>query len=225
MACLTKNMSFEAIKNMQKFHYDLEEIFTKNGMDFKENLGRRNIVMSHAQEKFFTEALRKKFKRVINDGRTGQPDIVIEDEILGTTKEIECKLTTRHRSGAISFQSDYETLVKKKQLDYLYVIASDDFDKFAVLYFEGLTVDDFRPLSNGARGKVAMYKHKGFKKCKVLLGNVSSMNEINIKKLKSKISDNNVPNYIKNRAKKSLKYWMDTPEKFKIELETTPDFA
>ena len=90
MACLTKNMSFEAIKNMQKFHYDLEEIFTKNGMDFKENLGRRNIVMSHAQEKFFTEALRKKFKRVINDGRTGQPDIVIEDEILGTTKEIEC---------------------------------------------------------------------------------------------------------------------------------------
>ena len=56
MSCLTKKMSIEAIKNMKKFHLDLEEIFTKNGMDFKENLGRRNIVMSHAQEKFFTDS-------------------------------------------------------------------------------------------------------------------------------------------------------------------------
>lgn len=224
MPCLTKKMSFEAIKNMQKFHKDLEEIFTKNGMDFKENLGRRNIVMSHAQEKFFTEALSKKFANVINDGRTGQPDIVIKD-VEGGVREIECKLTTRHRSGAISFQSDYETLLKKKTLDYLYVIASDDFDKFAVLYFDGLTVDDFRPLSSGARGKVAMYKHKGFKKCHILMGNVDSLNQINIEKLKAKISDNNVPPYLKKKARKSLDYWTNTPEKFKIGLETAPQSA
>ena len=225
MPCLTQKMSFEAIQNMRKFHHDLEEIFSKNGMNFKENLGRRNIVMSHAQEKFFTDALRKKFKNVDNDGRTGQPDIVIVDEKSGLHKEIECKLTTRHRSGAISLQSDYETLVKKKSLDYLYVIASDDFDKFAVLYFEGLNVKDFRPLSSGARGKVAMYKHKGFKKCHVLLGKVESLNDINIKKLKEKISSKNTPEYLKKKAKKSLDYWTQTPEKFKIGLEIAPESA
>ena len=225
MSCLTKQMSIEAIKNMKKFHLDLEKIFTKNGMDFKENLGRRNIVMSHAQEKFFTDSLSKHFSNVINDGRTGQPDIVINDQEKGITKEIECKLTTRHRSGAISFQSDYETLLKKGKLDYLYVIASDDFDEFAVLYFSDLTVDDFRPLSSGARGKVSMFKHKGFKKCSVLLGNVESLNDINIKKLQARIVNKSTPPYLKKEAEKSMQYWKNTPEKFKIGLETAPELA
>lgn len=218
MTCLTREMAFDAIKDMQKFHTELDSTFQKFGMDFKENLGRRNIVMSHAQEKFFTDALRSKYKNVINDGRTGQPDIVIHDES-DFQKEIECKLTTRHRSGAISFQSDYETLLKKENLDYLYVLASDDFRSFGIFYFENLTVDDFRPLSTGARGKVAMYKHKGFKKCTVLAGGYKSVNQRNIKKLNKILEDTTIAPYKKRKAEKSLKYWNTTPEKFEIHLE------
>ena len=70
-----------------------------------------------------------------------------------------------------------------------------------------------------------MYKHKGFKKCHVLLGKVESLNDINIKKLKEKISSKNTPEYLKKKAKKSLDYWTQTPEKFKIGLEIAPESA
>ena len=217
MAYITRDMSIEAVKNMKKFHDELAKTFDRFEMDFRTDLGRRNIVMSHAQEKFFTEALKTKYENVINDGRTGQPDIIISDP--KTEAEIECKLTTRHKSGAISFQSDYETLVKKGSLDYLYVVASKDFKSFAAFYFEGLTVDDFRPLSTGARGKVAMFKHKGFKKCKVLMGGYSSLNQKNINKLNALLESNTVPPYKKKKAEKSLNYWATTPEKYVIHLE------
>ena len=77
MAYITRDMSIEAVKNMKKFHDELAKTFDRFEMDFRTDLGRRNIVMSHAQEKFFTEALKTKYENVINDGRTGQPDIII----------------------------------------------------------------------------------------------------------------------------------------------------
>ena len=217
MAYITRNMSVQAIKNMKGFHDELLSTFKKFDMDFTTDLGRRNIIMSHAQEKFFTEALRSKYPGAHSDGRTGQPDIVIDEGEVNA--EIECKLTTRHRSGAISLQSDYETLLKKGSLDYLYVIASKDFQSFAVFYFEDLTVDDFRPLASGARGKVAMYKHKGFRKCKVLMGDYESVNQKNIKKLNAVLEDKYLPPYKRRKAEKSLKYWNETPEKYSILLE------
>ena len=220
MVYITRDMSLKAVKGMQKFHDELNSVFEKFNMDFKTDLGRRNIVLSHAQEKMFTEALSEKYgKNVISDGRTGQPDIVImrnQDEV---EAEIECKLTTRHRSGAISFQSDYETLLKKGKLDYLYVVASKDFNKFGVYYFQGLTVDDFRPLSTGARGKVSMFKHKGFKKCTPLLGGYESINQKNIKKLHAALESKDLAPYKRKKAEKSLSYWVNTPEKFSIVLE------
>ncbi|MAI57547.1 MAG: hypothetical protein CML56_00925 [Rhodobacteraceae bacterium] len=217
MVYVTRKMAFEAISNMQKFHDDLADVFTKNDMDFQTDLGRRNIMMSHAQEKYFTKALQSEYSGVANDGRTGQPDIVISND--NVTAEIECKLTTRHKSGAISFQSDYETLVKKGSLDYLYVVASADFKSFATFYFENLTVDDFRPLSSGARGKVAMFKHKGFKKCTVLTGKYESINDKNIRKLNAVLENKDLPLYKRKKALKSLNYWETTPEKYTILLE------
>ena len=217
MAYVTRKMAFKAIANMQQFHDDLNEVFEKNDMDFKSDLGRRNIMMSHAQEKFFTLALRDEYENVINVGRTGQPDIVISND--NVTAEIECKLTTRHKSGAISFQSDYETLLKKGSLDYLYVVASKDFKSFATFYFENLTIDDFRPLSSGARGKVSMFKHKGFKKCTVLTGDYTSINDKNIRKLNAVLENKDLPAYKRKKALKSLNYWESTPEKYTILLE------
>jgi len=169
----------KTLTSMVNFYGDLKKSFSKFDMNLESNLGRRNIFMSMAQEEFLARTLQEKYENVVSDGAPGMPDVYIGD----IDKEIECKLTTVNKSGAISFQSDYETLLQKKSLDYLYFIASPSFDKFTVLLFEGLTVDDFRPLSPGSRGKVAMKKHEGMKKCTVLWGDVINKNEIEIQKI------------------------------------------
>lgn len=215
MSYLTKEMAVAAIQKMRTFHDSARELYENYDMDLLDNLGRRNIIMSQTQEKFFAQELAKEHEGVREDGRTGEPDIIIE----GLNKELECKLTSRHKSGSISFQSDFETLQKKGSLDYLYVIADQEFKKFSVLLFEGLTIDDFRPLSTGARGKVAMFKHKGMKKCRQLMGQVIDMNEININKCQEKIHDDSIPAYKRKKAEKSLKYWQQTPTKYKFVLE------
>ena len=216
MSYLTQEMAVNAIGKMKDFHDNVVSLYDKFDMDLLDNLGRRNIIMSQTQEKFFAHELSKKFKGVREDGRTGEPDIVIGE----LKKELECKLTSRHKSGSISFQSDYETLQKKGSLDYLYVIADQKFKEFSVLLFEGLTVDDFRPLSSGARGKVAMFKHKGMKKCKHLLGECIDLNELNIQKCKEKIACPNTPPYKKRKAEKSLQYWQSAPTKYKFVLQS-----
>ena len=215
MSYLTTEMAREAIQQMKSFHVKARDLYRNFDMDLLDNLGRRNIIMSQTQEKFFAQALSKKYKGVREDGRTGEPDIVIEE----LDKELECKLTSRHKSGSISFQSDFETLQKKGSLDYLYVIADQEFKKFSVLLFEGLTTDDFRPLSTGARGKVAMFKHKGMKKCRQLLGDCVSLNDINILKCNEKLSNLKITPSQKRKAEKSLKYWQETPTKYRFSLE------
>ena len=215
MSYIDSAMAKNALQKMRGFHEGIVSIYKNYDMDLLDNLGRRNIVMSQTQEKFFAQELAKKFSDVQEDGRTGQPDIVIGE--LG--KELECKLTSRHKSGAISFQSDYETLVKKGSLDYLYVIADHDFEQFGVFLFEGLTVDDFRPLSTGARGKVAMYKHRAMKKCKPLLGSFEDLNKRNLEKLEKKLLDDNLPPYERRKVQKSIDYWKSTPSKFSVHLE------
>ncbi len=215
MSYLTTEMAREAIQQMKSFHDKARDLYKNFDMDLLDNLGRRNIIMSQTQEKFFAQALSKKYKGVREDGRTGEPDIVIEE----LDKELECKLTSRHKSGSISFQSDFETLQKKGSLDYLYVIADQEFKKFSVLLFEGLTTDDFRPLSTGARGKVAMFKHKGMKKCRQLLGDCVSLNDINILKCNEKLANLKITPSQKRKAEKSLKYWQETPTKYRFSLE------
>jgi hypothetical protein len=215
MSYLTTEMAREAIQQMKSFHDKARDLYRNFDMDLLDNLGRRNIIMSQTQEKFFAQALSKKYEGVREDGRTGEPDIVIEE----LDKELECKLTSRHKSGSISFQSDFETLQKKGSLDYLYVIADQEFKKFSVLLFEGLTTDDFRPLSTGARGKVAMFKHKGMKKCRQLLGDCVSLNDINILKCNEKLSNLKITPSQKRKAEKSLKYWQETPTKYRFSLE------
>ena len=214
MSYLDRATTVKSLGKMKKFHEDVVGLYASYNMDLLDNLGRRNIVMSQAQEKFFSHFLSEKFGQVRCDGKTGQPDIMIDS--LG--KELECKLTSRHKSGAISLQTDYETLNQKGSLDYLYVIADSGFSKFAVLFFEGLDVNDFNSPANGSRGKVSMKKHKAMKKCNVLVGNVLSLNEVYLQGLKEKKS--------KAKTKKSLEkiegkisYWTVTPEKYRFELE------
>ena len=182
---LDRNTAIVALKDMQIFHSDLLQLHKQFGMNLLDNLGRRNNLLSQPQEHFFAKALSKVYSGVINDGRTGQADIFIGE--LG--KELECKLTTRMSSGAINFQTDHATLVNKGELDYLYVIASDDFSEFAVLLFTGLTADEFNDPPDSARGKARMIKWKAMEKCTILVGGVINNNEIQLLNLANELND------------------------------------
>jgi hypothetical protein len=179
MTYITREDVRSTLVDMQSFYQELKHVFQNAGMNIEDNLGRRNILMSQVQEEFLARALSKRYENVIADGSPGKADIFIADH----DREIECKLTTVNKSGAISLQSDYETLKQKGSLDYVYFVASPDFESFAVLYFQSLTVDDFRPLSNGSRGKVAMKKHEGMKKVDILWGGVQKKNDLELEKL------------------------------------------
>ena len=67
-------------------------------------------------------------------------------------------------------QTDYATLRKKGSLDYIYFLTNPSFNKFCVLFFEGLTIDDFHPPANGSRGKARMNKAAAMEKSHVLWG-------------------------------------------------------
>jgi len=173
---LDRNTTITALKGMQKFHNKLVHLHQQFGMDLLNNLGRRNNLLSQPQEHFFAEAIGRSFTGVVTDGRTGQADIYIGE--LG--KELECKLTTRMKSGAINFQTDYATLKQKKELDYLYIVASEDFQSFSALLFKGLTIGDFSVPPESARGKARMIKWKAMEKCTILLGSIQNNNEIQL---------------------------------------------
>lgn len=213
MSYITSDMSTTAIRKMKDFHDSVIELYEKFDMDLLSNLGRRNIILSQTQEKFFAQSLGDKFEGVINDGRTGQPDIVIKS----LDKELECKLTSRTKAGSISFQTDYQTLLNKGSIDYLYVIADTNFENFCVLHFLDLTTDDFRVPANGSRGKAGMYKHRGMKKCHVLHGAVRSLNDENLVKIKKKISATTAPGELKKLLKRK-QYWETIPEKYSFDL-------
>ena len=198
MLNIDRNTALTVCKNLRDFHEKLKDLYSSVDIDLTADPGRRNILMSAPMEHFLALELSKLYSRVDNDGRTGQPDIVVVCED-GSSEELECKLTSPHKSsGAISFQTDYETLEKKGSLDYVYLVASRDFRSFCFVHFEGLTIDDFRSLSPGARGKVQMYKYKGMKKAKVIVGQVVDREQKQIEKLKSLLENLHSENDVKN---------------------------
>ena len=213
---ITKDMARKALANMQAFHSDLDSLYSSYDFDLKENLGRRNILLSQAQEAFFAKALQDVYPTTTNNGRTGEPDIVIPE----LDRELECKLTSRQKSGSIAFQSDYETLQKKGSLDYLYVIASEDFDEFTSIHYSGLTVDDFRPLSNGARGKVQLRKHVAANKATVVFGSVDDLRIEQINSIKEKIaSSENKGTKKYKKLLDRLSYWQGANARYRFNTE------
>ncbi len=213
---ITKDMARKALANMQAFHSDLDSLYSSYDFDLKENLGRRNILLSQAQEAFFAKALQDVYPTTTNNGRTGEPDIVIPE----LDRELECKLTSRQKSGSIAFQSDYETLQKKGSLDYLYVIASEDFDEFTAIHYSGLTVDDFRPLSNGARGKVQLRKHVAANKATVVFGSVDDLRIEQINSIKEKIaSSENKGTKKYKKLLDRLSYWQGANARYRFNTE------
>ena len=179
---INREMALKACASMKSFHSELVQLYDKHGMNLATNRGRRNILMSAPMEHFLTEEIKNMFPKTVSDGRTGEADITVNSD--SGSIEIECKLTSPHQSsGSIAFQTDHDTLVNKGSLDYVYIIADADFESFCVIYFKDLTIEEFRDLSPGARGKVQMYKWAGMKKATVLVGDAISSNDVKIKKL------------------------------------------
>ena len=204
----------EALVNMQGAYNDLRDFFSSRGIDnFEDDVCRRNLMMSVFHESYFTQAFTKQFGSARNDGRTGEADIIIET--LG--REVECKLTTVTPTGGFNLQTDYKTLQRKGELDYLYVLTNRDFSAYAVLYFEGLTTDDFHPPARSSRGKARMKKHEAFSKCHVLFGNVENRTAVNLAKARRNLADCS-DRAVKRRQKleQSIRHWETADASFNI---------
>ena len=179
MQYLTPKLTQEVIGRLKTFENELCDVFEKYGYDLRDNLGRRNQLVSQAQEKEFARSLREIYNEVIEDGAPGKPDIFIVD----INKELECKLSSGSgKSKTFSLQTDWATLENKGKLDYLYMLTTPDFEGFCVLLFKGLTTDDFYPPASGSRGKSRMNKAKAMKKCQALHGRVVNKRKIMIQK-------------------------------------------
>ena len=168
---LNRTIAIEALHRMKEFENNIEKCFEKAGLSLRSNLGRRNGVLSSAQESFFAEEINKSGIPAIVDGRTGEPDITLTS----LKRELECKLTSGC-GGSWALQTDYSTLRKKESLDYLYVLASADFEKFAVLHFSDLSTEDFHPPAPGSREKARMRKDVAMERCTPLIGEVINRN-------------------------------------------------
>jgi hypothetical protein len=214
---ISRDAALAAVRKMMQFHEETARLFERYGMSLTADLGRRNTLLSAAQEKFFSDELSAHF-RVSTDGRAGQPDIRIRDPETGETRELECKLTTRNRSGGINLQTDYDTLRRKGCLDYLYVIASPEFTEFCVMHFSGLTPDDFRTPAPGSRGKSGMIKHRCFAKATTLVGEYTSLRDQSLARVSAALAGSPPPAR-RRRLEGALQYWTAASDRYTIRLE------
>ncbi len=186
---LEKNNILPVLRKLACFESELGTLFSNFNLSLRENTGRRNMLLSQAQEVFFADAIASSGFNVSCSGKTGEPDIVIE--CIG--KELECKLTSsENRSWPL--QCDYSTILKKGEIDFLYVLSDRDFSRFAVLFFENLSADDFHFPAPGSRQKARMNKSLAMKKCTVLYGSTKIKNDRYIEKYTRALSESTSKN-------------------------------
>ena len=58
---VTRQESIKALRKMRHFHSQLTSLYSQFDIDISQNTGRRNMLMSHTQEKFFADVLAEKF--------------------------------------------------------------------------------------------------------------------------------------------------------------------
>lgn len=210
---VTKQQVKSALQRMQSFNVELNLLFSKYGMSFEGNTGRRNVLLSQAQENFLADELRKMFPLTRSDGRTGEPDISIPE----LQKVLECKLTSPLASGSCNFQSDKEAFSTGKK-DFIYFIADSKMEAFAVLHFEGLDRDDFGDCKESARGRVKMRKSKTYDRCRVLYGSYEPRNKKMLESIESKISHTRKGTKAYSNLLKRKKHWEESEESFTLTL-------
>ncbi len=215
MSYLTQSDAKNAIGRLCKFHTELGELFTRYDMVLESNPGRRNVILSQAQEEFFAKELSTRYSDVVADGKTGKPDIMIGE--IGV--ELECKLTSPLAGGAVNLQADEFSVTEDKPKDFLYVV-NRGMQEFAVLHFIGLVKSDFIvPNSARSKGKMRLSKHKAFAKCNVLIGSIENRSEKMLQAAEEKLLNTS------QRAKKSrlklentIKFWKESDNQVSVKL-------
>ena len=167
MKYLDRENSISAIRSIKSLFSDLESVYSSYGIDISRDVGRKNILISAAQEHFFAEAINNIVKDCSNDGRTGMADIVIGSL---DNREVECKVVCKGKTGSWSLQADKASLERKGSCDFLYLLFDRSHENVAVFLFSDLVADDFYDPAPGSRGKARLKKSTAFKKCVPLVG-------------------------------------------------------
>ena len=217
---LTRQGAAEAVNAIDGFVSDMHKVYNTHGVAFGDDVGRKNIIISAAQEQFFADAISRNFGECSSDGRTGKADIVITS--LGD-HELECKCVAQGKNGSWSLQADKASLQSKGSLDFLYLLYDREYANVGVFLFEGLTADDFKDPSPGSRGKARMKKSSAFKKCKPLIGSFTDRREMYINKYAKLFAESKEP-AAKLQAAQKLELWSEKLPQISIKLEPINEF-
>ena len=146
---LTEASALEAVEKIISFSGEVDELYHRHDISVTDDVGRKNILLSAAQEKFFAQALQRAGYECSVDGKTGEPDILVK--VNGAWRELECKVSCRSKKGTWQLQTDERTLENKGSCDFLYLLFNRSHTEVAVLFFENLTSDDFHKASSSSR--------------------------------------------------------------------------
>lgn len=215
MPYLDRASSVEAIKNISTLFEEVSGVYRSHGIDIDRDVGRKNILISAAQEHFFAKAIASVVGDCTNDGRTGMADIVIgslED------REVECKVVCQGKTGSWSLQADKATLERKGSCDFLYLLFDRTHENTAVLLFEDLVPDDFYDPAPGSRGKARLKKSSAFKKCKALVGGFENKRKKFLQRYQEDVANSKTAPQ-KRKAEQKWAMWYNKEDSYSIQLE------
>jgi len=213
---LDRSSSVKAIKDIKSLFSDLDDVYSKYGIDISRDVGRKNILISAAQEHFFAEAIKGIVGDCSNDGRTGMADIVIGSL---DDREVECKVVCQGKKGSWSLQADKASLERKGSCDFLYLLFDRDHENVAVFLFSDLVADDFYDPAPGSRGKARLKKSTAFKKCTPIVGNFKNLRKEYVDRYSADLSAA-VTEAQKNKAEQKLEMWYNKEDSYRISLES-----
>ena len=216
MSYLDRSSSVEAIKNISSLFSEVADVYERHGIDIDRDVGRKNILISAAQEHFFANAIASVVGECSNDGRTGMADIVIDSL---DNREVECKVVCRGKTGSWSLQADKATLERKGSCDFLYLLFDRSHENTAVLLFEDLVPDDFYDPAPGSRGKARLKKSSAFKKCKALVGGFENKRMKFLERYQNDVT-NSVTASQKRKAEQKWAMWYNKEDSYSIQLES-----
>jgi len=212
---LTRSAAIGAVDNIMTFADDMQKTYQRHGIDLGADVGRQNIILSPAQEHFFADAIRMAVGACRNDGRTGEPDIIITAL---DNRELECKVVCKGKAGSWHLQADRKSLEAGGSLDFLYLLFDRTYENVGVFLFKDLVYDDFKVPSPGSRGKSRMNKRSAFKKCVPLIGGFYDKREHYLKRYENDLKSATTI-YEVGKAKQKLELWTNKEPQISITLE------
>jgi hypothetical protein len=218
---LDRKNSIDAITKIKELFHDLSCVYSRYGININKDVGRKNILISAAQEHFFAEAIQNIVGECSNDGRTGKADIVIDSL---DDKEVECKVVCKGKTGSWSLQADKATLQRKGSCDFLYLLFDRTHENVGLFLFENLVPDDFYDPAPGSRGKARLKKSSAFKKCTPLVGGFVNTRESYMSRYLRE-SEEAETQKLRDKAEQKYQSWYNKEDSYSIQLEAIDELS